>query len=289
MTPVALTDLLPRRERVLDMRPVREWLSGRRVVVTGGGGFIGSELVRQVQALEPASLLAVDNSETALWNLGPGVETRYADVRDARRLRTLLRDADVVFHAAAMKHVPFCEDAPEDAYAVNAGGTWNVVNAAPRARIVLISTDKAVRPTSVMGRTKKSAEDCVRLSCRGTVVRFGNVIGSTGSVIPAWERAVAAGRPVEVTDPRMTRYMMTVGEAVELVLQAGALGVGTYVLDMGEPVSIEQLARDYIRLAARRDLHVVYTGIRPGEKLEEELSVEPLEETGVEGVRRARG
>lgn len=288
MTPVSLSDLLPRKERVLDMRPVREWLRGKRVVVTGVG-FIGSELARQVSAFAPASLTCVDNSETALWNLDVACNRVYGDVRNAPRMRQLLRDAEIVFHAAAMKHVPICETAPEEAYATNAGGTWNVVNAAPRAQVVLVSTDKAVRPSSVMGRTKKAAEGCVMDSGRGTVVRFGNVIGSPGSVIPAWERALREGRPVEVTDHRMTRYMMTVGEAVELVLQAGALGVGTYVLDMGEPVSIAGLASDFVRLSGRRDIQVVYTGVRPGEKLAEELSVEPLEETGVEGVRRVAG
>lgn len=289
MTPVSLADLLPRRERILDMRPVAAWLRGRRVVVTGAGGFIGGELARQVAAFAPADLLCIDNSERGLWELGVGFNTVFADVRDGRRMRTLLRNADVVFHAAAMKHVPICEVSPEDAYATNAGGTWNVVNAAERAQVVLVSTDKAVRPTSVMGMTKKAAEGVVIGARFGTVVRFGNVIGSTGSVVPAWERQLAAGGPLQVTDPGMTRFMMTVGEAVELVLQAGALGSGTFVLDMGEAVRVADLAADYLRLSGRRGVDIVYTGVRPGEKLVEELSVEPLVESGIEGIRRVVG
>lgn len=271
------------------MRPVREWLAGKRVAVTGAAGFIGSELLRQVMSLNPGQVLALDNREEGLWRIGrevPGAVTLFADVRDQRRLRHLLRDTEIVFHAAAMKHVPIAESSPEDAWYTNAAGTRHVVDAAPRARVVLVSTDKAVNPSSVMGRTKRVAEAVVRESGRGVVVRFGNVIGSTGSVVPLFRDQLAAGGPLTVTDPAMTRYFMTVGEAAELVLQAGALGPGVYVLDMGEPVSIRALAEDFLRLAGRRDVDIVYTGIRPGEKLHEQLAEEPLIETGVEGVRR---
>jgi FlaA1/EpsC-like NDP-sugar epimerase len=291
MTPVSIADLLPRRERVLDMRPVREWIAGKRCVVTGVG-FIGSELARQVSAFAPASLTCVDTSETALWNIAheiPGATCVYGDVRDGRRMRSLLRQAEIVFHAAAMKHVPICETAPEDAYATNAGGTWNVVNAAATAQVVLVSTDKAVRPSSVMGMTKKAAEGVVTASGRGTVVRFGNVIGSPGSVVPAWERQLASVGHVTVTHPECTRYFMTVGEAVELILQAGAMGCGTYVLDMGEPVVIYQMAQEFIRLSGIRGADIMITGIRPGEKIHEELSSDKLEPTVVDGVLRATG
>lgn len=291
MTPVNITDLLPRRERILDMRPVRDWLRGRRVAVTGGGGFIGSELARQIATYAPSELLLVDHSEHALWLARdiPGIRA-YGDVRDARRMRKLLSRTEVVLHAAAMKHVPFCEDSPEDAWATNAAGTHTVLHAAAQAQVVLVSTDKAVRPTSVMGKTKALAEQLVRGCGRGTVVRFGNVIGSSGSVVPLWQEQLSRGEALTVTDERMTRYMMTVGEAAELVLQAGALGAvapgSTYVLDMGEPVSVAALARDFVRLSGRRDARIEVTGIRPGEKLAEELSDGAVVPTEVDGVMR---
>lgn len=289
MTPVHLTDLLPRRERMLDTRPVREWLRGKRVAVTGAGGFIGSELSRQVNEFSPAELKLIDNSEINLWRLRRTMdegEICYGDIRDARRMRALLMKMDVVFHAAAMKHVPMCEDAPEDAYATNTAGTRHVLDAAEKAMVVLVSTDKAVKPASVLGRTKALAEQIVRESGRGAVVRFGNVIGSSGSVIPLWESQIANGGPVTVTDERMTRYFMTVNEAAELILQAGALGPGTYCLDMGEPVSIARLAEDYIRLSGKRGVEIVYSGVRPGEKLNEELADGAMEPSGVDGVWR---
>ena len=286
---VNLSDLLPRRERLLDMTRVRAWLSGKRVAVTGGGGFIGSELARQVAAFGPAALTLIDTREEALWRMSrevPSATAAFGDVRDARRMRVLLMHQDVVFHAAALKHLPVCEDSSEDAYHTNAVGTRHVVDAAVGAQIVLVSTDKACRPSSVMGKTKLLAEQIVAGCGRGSIVRFGNVIGSTGSVVPLWQEQLDAGQPLTVTDPAMTRYMMTVGEAAELILQAGALGAGCYVLDMGEPVRIDALCDDFVRLSGRRDVRRVYSGVRPGEKLHEQLSDAPLEPTEVEGVLR---
>lgn len=293
MTPhlISVGDLLPRRERVLDMTRVRTWLRGKRVAVTGAGGFIGSELSRQVSSFEPLELLLLDNSEYNLWKISrelPAARAEFADVRSAYRLRHLLHNVDIVFHAAAMKHVPICEVATEDAYATNAAGTRHVVDSARKAQVVLVSTDKAVRPSSVMGKTKLLAEQVVRESRRGSVVRFGNVIGSSGSVVPLFQEQLARGGPLTVTHEDMTRYFMTVGEAAELILQAGALGPGTYVLDMGEPVRIMDVARDMIRLSGIRDAEIVVTGIRGGEKLHEELSTEPLVPTDVDGVMRVQ-
>lgn len=283
------SDLLPRRERALDMRPVAAWLRSASVAITGAGGFIGSELARQVWALKPARLTLIENSETNLWRIGrelPAACAEFGDVRSARRMRQVLHGVDVVFHAAAMKHVPICETTPEDAWNTNAAGTRHVVDSAPGARIVLVSTDKAVRPSSVMGRTKQLAEQIVRESGRGCIVRFGNVLGSTGSVVPLFREQIDAGGPVTVTDERMTRYFMSVGEAAELILQAGVQGPGCYVLDMGEPVRVMDLAAEMVRLSGRRDVQIVTTGIRPGEKIHEELSTEPLVPTTVEGLLR---
>lgn len=271
------------------MSRVSAWLHDKRVAVTGGAGFIGSELARQISTYTPRTLVLVDNNEHGLWRVEreiPSATAAFGDIRDARRMRHLLMHMDIVFHAAAMKHVPVCEDAVEDAYATNAKGTYHVVHAAETAQIVLVSTDKACRPSSVMGKTKLLAEKVVRDSGRGSVVRFGNVIGSSGSVVPLWQEQLQGDGVLTVTDPAMTRYMMTVGEAAELILQAGTLSHGTYVLDMGEPIRVVDMAEDMIRLSGRRDARIVYTGIRPGEKLHEELSVQPLVETTVDGVLR---
>lgn len=284
-------DLLPRRERVLDPRPVQDWLRGKRVAVTGAGGFIGSELSRQLGAYPVEMLTLVDNNEHALYQIGrqlPHAREKFGDVRDIARMRELLGHQDIVFHAAAMKHVPMVEQNVGEAKKTNVQGTANVLMAAAQAeRVVLVSTDKAVNPTSQMGRTKAAAESIARATGRAAVVRFGNVIGSSGSVVPLFREQIATGGPVTITDRRMTRYFMTVGEASELILQAGAHGTGVYVLDMGEPVKIETLAEEMIRLSGRRDISIVETGIRQGEKLFEELSTEPLVDVpGIEGLRR---
>lgn len=289
MNLISVADLLPRRERALDWRAVARWLDGKRVVVTGAGGFIGSELSRQLRAFPTAGVMLIDNCEHGLYQVARTCwEARscFGDVRDRWRMADLLHEADVVFHAAAMKHVPICEVDPLEAEKTNVVGTENVLRAAPHAHVVLVSTDKAVRPSSVMGKSKAAAEALCRATGRASVVRFGNVIGSSGSVVPLWMEQIAAGGPVTITDRRMTRYMMTVGEAAELILQAAAYGVGIFVLDMGTPVSMMTLAEEMIRLSGRRGVEIVETGMRAGEKLEEELSEGALVETGVEGLRR---
>ena len=285
-----IEDLLGRQQVETDLTAVRGLLKGRRVLITGAGGSIGSEIARQVRDFEPSSMALLDNDETHLHQLlvtldGSRVTSVLADIRDRERMLEVFREhrPQVVFHAAAHKHVPILEDYPQEALLTNVLGTANVVEAATAfgaERFVLISTDKAVRPSSVMGGSKRMAEDIVRgLSGRGTIlcaVRFGNVLGSRGSVVPTFLSQIAAGGPVTVTDPEMTRYFMSVEEAVQLVLQAGALARGgeVFTLEMGEPVNILELALKLIRLSGRvpgRDIAVQVIGARPGEKQHEEL------------------
>ncbi len=322
--PVAIEDLLERTRTPLDRSAMRRLIEGRRVLVTGGGGSIGAELVRQVAAFQPAHLSLLDSSEHLLYAIGLELDEAHGglsralllgDVRDRGRLdEVMAREApELVFHAAALKHVPMVEANPIEGILTNVIGTRNTADAcraAGVAAMVLISTDKAVNPTSVMGATKRLAESyCQALDIaerrrspgtRFVTVRFGNVLGSTGSVVPLFHRQLAAGGPLTVTHPGMTRYFMTVREAVELVLQASALGVEAaareagkiYVLEMGEPVKIMDLARQMIRLAGLRpdkDIEIVVSGPRPGEKLHEELfhQGEPLIETSHPGLRLA--
>jgi FlaA1/EpsC-like NDP-sugar epimerase len=286
-----IEDLLGRQQVRSDLEAVRALLRGRRVLITGAGGSIGSEIARQVAGFEPSLLLLLDNDETHLhdvasdaWSAAP-VTPLLADIRDRARVVDLVLEhrPEVVFHAAAHKHVPLLESHPHEALFTNVLGTANVADAAVAAgveRFVLISTDKAVRPVSVMGGSKRLAEAIVRsLEERGTAfcaVRFGNVLGSRGSVIPTFLRQIRAGGPVTVTDPGMIRYFMSVEEAVTLVLEAAALSSGgeVFTLEMGEPVGILDLARKLIRLSGRvpeRDVAIVFTGARPGERLREEL------------------
>ncbi len=308
LKPVALEDLLNRPQVRLDRAGMARLVQGRRVLVTGAGGSIGAELARQVAALGPSVLGLLDNGEFALWQIDlelgetlPAVPRRamLADVRDEARIRTVMDDfrPELVFHAAALKHVPMVEDNPLEGILTNAGGTRHVAEAARAvgaAAMVLISTDKAVNPTSVMGASKRLAE----MFCQGLdidarrsggmrciTVRFGNVLGSTGSVVPLFQRQLARGGPLTVTHPDMQRYFMTVREAVGLVLEASVVGSGEqafdalgqggiFVLDMGPPVKIVELARQMIRLAGLRpdaDVQIRFTGLRPGEKLFEEL------------------
>jgi len=298
--PVDVEDLLGRPQRVLNREAMRTLVAGRRVLVTGAGGTIGAELVRQVAALGPAHITLVENNEHALYRTDLELsETRpdlsrnsvLGDVRDADRVRVVFERErpQLVFHAAAFKHVPIVEANPNEGLLTNIVGTLNVAEACNGAGVeemVLVSTDKAVNPTSVMGASKRIAEMiCQGLSLRseGTrfvTVRFGNVLGSTGSVVPLFERQLARGGPLTVTHPDITRYFMTTREAVELILQATAadasrqLGSRIFVLDMGEPVRIQDLAQQMIRLAGLRpgiDVDVTFTGLRPGEKLYEEL------------------
>jgi FlaA1/EpsC-like NDP-sugar epimerase len=294
---LSLEDLLGRQQVETDLESVRSILHGRRVLVTGGGGSIGTEIARQVAAFEPSALILVDHDEThlhdALADLDPaaGAEAVLADIRNQDRvLGVFMRyRPEVVFHAAAHKHVPLLETHPEEALHTNVIGTANVADAAVATgvkRFVLISTDKAIKPASVMGASKWFSEQIVRSlhggGCTFCAVRFGNVLGSRGSVVPTFLRQIARGGPVTVTDPAMSRYFMSVQEAVQLVLQAGALSLGgeVFTLDMGEPKRILDLAEKVILLSGRvpeQDVKIAIVGQRPGEKLAEDL-VESAEE-----------
>jgi O-antigen biosynthesis protein WbqV len=306
LRPVAIEDLLNRPQVRLDLPGMARLIAGRRVLVTGAGGSIGSELARQLAAFQPAGLVLLDQSEYALWQidlelgeLAPDVARVpvIADIRDRKRIEAVFLDAcpELVFHAAALKHVPMVEANPLEGLLTNAVGTRIVADAAAACgaeAMVLISTDKAVNPSSLMGASKRAAEMyCQALDIRAraagrglrcVTVRFGNVLGSTGSVVPLFRRQLERGGPLTVTHPDMQRYFMTVREAVSLVLQASVAGLageavqdgGIFVLDMGEPVRIVDLARQMIRLAGLRpdqDVQITYTGLRPGEKLFEEL------------------
>ncbi|MDR3537985.1 MAG: nucleoside-diphosphate sugar epimerase/dehydratase, partial [Acetobacteraceae bacterium] len=340
LKPVAIEDLLNRPQVPLDRDGMARLIQGRRVVVTGAGGTIGSELARQVAAFGPSQLVLLDNGEYALWQIDLELAERHsgvprqallADVRDEGRIRSVFEvfRPELVFHAAALKHVPMVESNPLEGLMTNAAGTRHVADAARAVgalAMVLISTDKAVNPSSVMGASKRLAEmycqgldlaarpgnvrtpaDAARTSAtrpmRCITVRFGNVLGSTGSVVPLFQRQLARGGPLTVTHPDMRRYFMTVREAVSLVLQASVLGVrdaelptgldgGIFVLDMGEPVKIVDLARQMIRLAGLHpdeDVEIRFTGLRPGEKLFEELfhGKEPPVPTGHPGLLMA--
>lgn len=292
---VEITDLLRREPVQIDDRLVGASLAGKRVLVTGAGGSIGRELCRQVARWGPAELILLGHGENSIFETLLDLQPDYpsiplhpviADVRDRPRLDAVFEahHPQVVFHAAAHKHVPLMEVNVEEAVANNVTGTRVLVETAAGSgveRLVLISTDKAVRPTSVYGATKRLAEmivlDAAHRSGRAfTVVRFGNVLGSRGSIIPLFKRQIAAGGPVTVTHPEMRRFFMTIPEAVHLVLQAAAMGQGgeVFVLNMGEQVRVVDLAEDLIRLSGLepgRDVEIVFTGIRPGEKLSEAL------------------
>ncbi|RPH45502.1 MAG: polysaccharide biosynthesis protein [Burkholderiales bacterium] len=292
---IELEDLLGREPVKLDADQLRQRLTGKTVLVTGAGGSIGSELCRQIARFHPALLVLFDVSEYALYTLAEEFATlspdtvvlqRVGDVKSAPRLAAVLDEnaPDVIFHAAAYKHVPMMEEGNAwEAIRNNTLGTLRVAEAAIAhgvAEVVLISTDKAVNPTNVMGASKRLAEMvCQSLHARGPtrfeVVRFGNVLGSNGSVIPKFAEQIARGGPVTVTHPDIIRYFMSIPEAAQLVLQAAGMGRGgeIFVLDMGEPVRIVDLARDMIRLAGFTDeqIRIEFTGLRPGEKLYEEL------------------
>jgi len=288
-------DLLARDAVGLDSAPVRRFVAGKRVLVTGGGGSIGSELCRQIVALQPAALLMLDRYENGLFQIyhelaegpnRPRLIPVIADITDTRRIDQVLQELrpDVIFHAAAHKHVPLMEENPCEAVKNNVRGTRIIAEAAVRwgvERFVMVSTDKAVNPTSVMGATKRVAELVIgRMtrpgSTRFVIVRFGNVLASNGSVVPRFLAQIAKGGPVTVTHPEIRRFFMLIPEAVQLVLCAASIDDrGTlYVLDMGEQVKVVELARDLIRLSGLvpdKDIAIEYTGLRPGEKLFEEL------------------
>jgi O-antigen biosynthesis protein WbqV len=300
--PVAIEDLLGRAQTPLDRDAMRRLVQGRRILITGAGGSIGSELVRQVCAFGPKTLTLVDQSEYALYTIdmemasgwpGLGRDAVLADVRDRGRIARVISAAapELVFHAAALKHVPLVEANVFDGITTNVMGTVNVADACVDnavSTMVMVSTDKAINPSSIMGASKRLAEIyCQTLDLdpqtasqtRFVTVRFGNVLGSTGSVVPLFQRQLAEGGPLTVTHPEMTRYFMTIREAVELILQASALGGSDrrgkiFVLDMGEPVKIMDLATQMIRLAGLvpgDDIEIRITGAQPGEKLYEEV------------------
>jgi FlaA1/EpsC-like NDP-sugar epimerase len=294
-----IEDLLGRDEVELDVLPVLRLLQGRRVIVTGGGGWIGAEIARQVAGFGPARLVLLDHDEThlhdAVASVGPIAEMALADIRDASVVDTVFAECrpEVVFHAAAHKHVPILERYACEAIRTNVFGTLNVLDACNRngvEHLVCISTDKAATPSSVMGASKWVAEQIVlaRAAHDGHCsVRFGNVLGSRGSVIPTFERQIDAGGPVTVTDPLMTRYFMSTDEAVRLVLATAALAHDgrVYALEMGEQVNIMELAERMIRVCGFRpheDIEIVVTGARPGEKLSE-VVVGPAEQTEANG------
>jgi FlaA1/EpsC-like NDP-sugar epimerase len=306
-----LDDLLPRSTVQTDLGNVAAMLAGKRVLVTGAGGSIGSEIVRQILGLQPDLVVALDNDETHLhdgnltWSaMGGQVCIALADIRDAPAVNQIFETyrPEVVFHAAASKHVPILERFPHEALKTNVAGTHNVITAGKKnqvERFVLISTDKAVNPASIMGATKRVAEMLTQAyaatSANGIfcAVRFGNVLGSRGSVVPTFMEQIAHGGPVTVTELDMERYFMTIDEAVQLVLQASALSSGgeVFVLDMGAPMRIVDLAHRLIRLAGLvpgRDIKVVTIGVREGEKIKEVLSLTPLEESSHPQVRVAR-
>ena len=306
-----IEDLLGRRQVETDLELVAGMIRDRVVLITGAGGSIGAEITRQVLSFDPASVVVLDHDETHLHDLlvdvagGAGVVPVLADVRDRDRLLAIFdrHDPNIVFHAAAHKHVPILERFPEEAVLTNVIGTANAADASlvcGAERFVLISTDKAVNTTNVMGASKWLAEEIVRsldkAPCTFTSVRFGNVLGSRGSVIPTFLRQIARGGPVTVTDTAMTRYFMSSGEAVQLVLQAAALARGgeVFTLEMGSPMNIFALAQRVIRLSGRAvgtDVRIDVVGSRPGEKLTEELVAEgeELVDTPYAGIRVARG
>jgi len=323
LQPISVEDLLGRPQIVLDFTPVRRFIAGRRVLVTGAGGSIGSEVVRQVCAIGPSAICLVDASEFNLYTIDSEVSEQWPTIERVARVidvrHRLLIDGcfasfkpEIVFHAAALKHVPLVEANPVEAIWTNAIGTRHVCDSAAAVgcrAMVLISTDKAVNPTNVMGASKRCAEGYCQTLARAhegrpgaphfVAVRFGNVLGSSGSVVPLFERQLKAGGPLTVTHPDIERYFMTIREAVQLVLQASALGVTdttlagrVFALDMGTPVKIADLARQMIRLAGLKpgkDVAIEFTGLRPGEKLFEEVfhAGERIEPTAVPRVNVA--
>jgi FlaA1/EpsC-like NDP-sugar epimerase len=293
---VEINDLLRRQPVKIDPSQVVELLGGKKVLVTGAGGSIGVELCLQIAGCNPGELIVLGHGENSLHTLQSRftkagypkeiINIVVADIRDEPRIDTIFQrhQPDVIFHAAAHKHVPLMEANLEDAVTNNIIGTWNLVQAAKKheiSKFVLISTDKAVQPVNVMGMTKRVAELIVRQAALETSrpyvsVRFGNVLDSRGSVIPIFKRQIAAGGPVTVTHPEVERYFMTIPEAVQLVLQASALGKNgeVFVLDMGKPIKIKELAADMIELSGYQigeDIQIEYTGLRPGERLKEAL------------------
>jgi len=311
---VSYEDLLGREIVRLDMDKIVGSIAGKRVLVTGAGGSIGSELCRQLARFKPESLIMLDRTENNLYHVELDmrhhfpdllIQAELADIQKGRKIAQIFKDSrcQVVFHAAAFKHVPLMELHPWEAVNNNIRGTSNVLQASAQAgveRFVLVSTDKAVRPTNIMGATKRIAEllasNQIEGSMRCMTVRFGNVVGSEGSVIPLFKKQIEQGGPITITHPEVTRYFMTIPEASQLILQAGAMGEGgeVFILHMGEPIRILDLAKDLIRLSGFQpevDIEIKVVGLRPGEKLYEELitSGEGIVSTGHEKIMVLRG
>lgn len=292
---VSYVDLLGRDEVKLDKNSIEHLLKGKRILITGAGGSIGSELVRQCLVFNPAELICIDNSEENLFNISTEMEkiksrtvikSILGNICHKKHMEKVINEIrpQIILHAAAYKHVPIQELHPWAAVKTNVGGTMNLIELADKYRVekfVLVSTDKAVNPVNVMGATKRLAEKLIQSinidsKTQFIAVRFGNVIGSSGSAIPTFQKQINSGGPVTITHPEMTRYFMSIQEAAQLILQSGAIGSKgkIFILEMGKPIRIVQLARDLIRLSGfepDRDIPIVYTGLRPGEKLYEEL------------------
>ena len=295
---VEIEDLLGREPVEINSEEILEFVRGKKVLVTGGGGSIGSELCRQVAAHQPKQLIILDIYENNAYEIQQELARKYSDldlvvliasVRNKPRMDSIFKQyrPDIVYHAAAHKHVPLMENSPNEAIKNNVMGTYRTALAAHEYGVqsfVLISTDKAVNPTNVMGASKRICEMIIQMLSRKSktrfvAVRFGNVLGSNGSVIPLFKQQIAEGGPVTVTDPNIIRYFMTIPEAVSLVLQAGAYSKGgeIFVLNMGEPVKIVDLAINLIKLSGLKpdvDIEIKFTGLRPGEKMYEELLME---------------
>ena len=290
---LSIEDLLARYPQDLDTKMISSFINGKRVLITGAGGSIGSEIARQCARYGADTLILVDHSEFNLYQIGeilPEADQRLLNITDTQAFKVLLDEVSphIVIHAAAYKHVPICERNPHAAVWNNVAGTKCVIDesiAHGVERVVIISTDKAVRPTNIMGATKRVtelyAQNVESKETEIVAVRFGNVLGSSGSVIPKFKQQIEQGGPVTVTHPEITRYFMLVSEACQLVLQAAAIAKGgeLFILDMGEPVKIVELARQMIRLYGKEDeVDIVFTGLRPGEKLYEELLIDESEQ-----------
>jgi FlaA1/EpsC-like NDP-sugar epimerase len=313
---VGIEDILGREPVKVDLKKFDGYISGKAVLVTGAGGSIGSELCRQISRLEPEVLIGIDQSETSLFEIEQellresdfALKAVIADIANHPRIEAVLKEfrPSVIFHAAAYKHVPMMETNPIEAIQNNLLGTKRLAETAIQCgtdQFVFISTDKAVEPVSVMGTSKALTEKLVLMLAQDSrtkfmIVRFGNVLDSSGSVVPIFKRQIARGGPVTVTHAEMTRYFMTIPEAMQLVIQAGAMGQGgeTFILDMGEPVSIVEMARNMIRLSGfepEKDIPIVFSGIRPGEKLAEKLywddeGVSPTEHEKILAVKNTK-
>jgi len=302
---VDVNDLLGRDPIKVDLNSIMDYVSGKVIMVTGGGGSIGSELCRQIAVHKPKKLIIVDIYENSAYDIQLelkhnfpylDLEVLIASVRNTKRIEHIFEEyrPNIVYHAAAHKHVPLMEDSPNEAIKNNVLGTWKIAEAAHKwgvKKFVMISTDKAVNPTSIMGASKRICEMIIQTYSKKSAtefvaVRFGNVLGSNGSVIPLFKKQIAEGGPVTITHPDIIRYFMTIPEAVSLVLQAGAYAKGgeIFVLDMGKPVKIADLAKNLILLSGHKpdeDIKIIYTGLRPGEKLYEELL---MDEEGLENT-----